>query len=258
MKAGSVVIVAMLFMASALLATGGENCGSATVIDSLPYWDETSSTGFSNDYSLSPSGCTGHTTLGPDAVYSYTVPYGSDTFCVMLSVIIPQDYWNVAIYVLEDSCPNPITTCVAGADEYGPGSPEAITSLTLTGGHTYYFVVDGRDTSDYGAYKIGLSDCVVGLDESFYYDLNKPTLLVSPTIIGNKTMISYSVPTSLKGSINVMDISGRVVKTLIQGDLSGSSSVIWNLANSNIDAGVYFVRLKAGNFQKTQRVVVIR
>ncbi len=261
MKVGIVSVLAVLLFSTALLAVGGETCGTATVISSLPYWDEATLVGFSNDYSLDPAGCTGHTTLGPDAVYSYTPPFDGDTQCVMLSVIIPQDFWDVAIYVIEDDCSDPMTFCIAGADDYGPGSPEAIADLTLVGGHTYYFIVDGRDTDDFGPYKIGLSDCVVGLDESFYTDVNRPTISIAPTVVGDNTTISYSIPSKSNVSISVLDVSGRVVKVLKSGLFEGSGSVIWNLTNSRgmrVDPGVYFVRLTTQNFQKTQRIVVVK
>jgi hypothetical protein len=262
MKVVKLVGVLLILVApSIVLASGGEDCASATEVTVLPFWDEATTIGFSNDYALDAGGCTGHTTNGPDAVYRYTVPLPLDTLCVMLSVIIPQDPWNVAIYVLEEDCSDPMASCIGGADQYGDGSPEAIVDLTLTGGRTYYFIVDGRDSADAGPYKIGLSDCVVGVDEDFLLGLASPELDVVPTVTttGRHVEVSFSIGYEKGGRIAVFNSAGRLIKELATGTLSKSGTYRWDLKDAfgqNVKPGVYFIQLQSGDLRLTKRILV--
>jgi len=247
------VIVSFLIFAGALLAQG-DNCENATLISSLPFWTYTNNAGYNNNYSLPDTGCTGNATLGPDAVFSYTP---QDELCLSLEVIIPQSNWDASIYVLTD-CEG--LECVAGTDEFGPGSPEAL-YISMTPGVTYYFVVDGKDTSDYGPYVLGLSECVTDVKEgALKPSLELISFRVYPSVTRSLTKFFFSLPVEGNVSIDIYDAMGRLVKSLTN-EVAREKSIIWNCDDMNgkrVEAGVYFVKFEALGKKITEKVVLLK
>ena len=244
----------ILILAVGFLLAQGENCNQATVISSLPYWAVSNTTGFQNDYNLPSNGCTGNISEGPDAVYAYS-PTGP--VCVSLEVLIPQSGWNASIYVLTD-CENLV--CVSGADNFGPGSPEAL-YVTMAPGNTYYFVIDGRNADDYGPFVVGFSECSTDIEEGIIDPLkNVINFKVYPTIVTKNVKISMSLPFEDRVSVDIYDASGRLVSHLFDGKTS-SLSLNWDGKDSNgksIKAGVYFVRVSTLHKVLTEKLVVVR
>jgi flagellar hook assembly protein FlgD len=60
----------------------------------------------------------------------------------------------------------------------------------------------------------------------------------------------------------VYNLAGQVVRTLLEGTHSGGTyEVVWNGKNEQglrVPSGVYFVRLNAGAFSDSKRVVVVK
>jgi flagellar hook assembly protein FlgD len=63
-------------------------------------------------------------------------------------------------------------------------------------------------------------------------------------------------------SLEVFDVAGRLVRTLVHRELpAGSHDVFWNASadtGGRVSAGVYLYRLRAGGFTASQRLVVLR
>ena len=119
---------------------GGETIATATVIAALPYNDFASTATAIDDYDET---CPYNAPGSPDVVYSYT-PAATDTLVVSLC----GSAYDTKMYVYENT--------------YTPGSPYAcnddycdyqseISFMEVTGGNTYYIVVDGYggDAGDY-------------------------------------------------------------------------------------------------------------
>jgi len=246
-------VLGLVLLMVGVLWAQGDNCSSAWVISSLPFWTYSNTAGYTNDYSLPDTGCTGNTTFGPDGVYSFTP---QNDICISLEVIIPQSGWDASIYVLSD-CDNLV--CVAGVDQYGEGSPEAL-YVTMTPGVTYYFVVDGKDTSDYGPFVLGLSECTTDIEEGIL----KPSLelisfKVNPSITRNSTKFFYSLPIIDEVKIDIYDASGRLVKSI--ASRGKEANIVWNcddMNGSRLDAGVYFVKFEAMGKKITEKIVLLR
>ena len=57
--------------------------------------------------------------------------------------------------------------------------------------------------------------------------------------------------------IEIYDILGRKVETLVEGDKSiGEHQVVWN-ANDHT-SGVYFYRIQVGDYTETKKMVLLR
>jgi len=78
-----------------------------------------------------------------------------------------------------------------------------------------------------------------------------------PNPFNNLTKLSYGLPEPGRININIFDISGRLVTTLIDcQQIAGRYSVSWDA--SGMPSGVYMCRLSADNCLKTRKLVLLR
>ena len=69
--------------------------------------------------------------------------------------------------------------------------------------------------------------------------------------------ISYSLPIETQLSLDIYDDEGRRITTLTEGiRTAGKHSVEWNA--EGYPSGVYFVKLDAGEFTKTQKLMLVK
>ena len=75
-------------------------------------------------------------------------------------------------------------------------------------------------------------------------------------------MISFTVPTETNVRLEIFDLLGRVVKTLVDGNLpAGHHQIMWDGETSSgerASSGVYFARLSSGDKQGIIRMSIIK
>lgn len=83
-----------------------------------------------------------------------------------------------------------------------------------------------------------------------------------PNPAGLKAEIYFSLPRTSEVSLKIYDITGRLVKDLLGGEMkAGEYTIPWNLSDhqrSAVSSGIYFYRLTAGDFSATRKMVVLR
>jgi hypothetical protein len=84
-----------------------------------------------------------------------------------------------------------------------------------------------------------------------------------PNPFNPATTISYDLPEPATVSLQVFDVSGRLVRTLVQGETvpSGRHEVVWNGQDEtgrSVGSGIYFYRLEAGDFAATRRMSLVK
>ncbi len=83
-----------------------------------------------------------------------------------------------------------------------------------------------------------------------------------PNPFNPETTISYSVEKAGKVSIDVYNILGQKVKTLVNDVKSqGNHTVVWNGQNDNnrnVASGVYFYKMRSGKFSKTKKMILMK
>ena len=92
------------------------------------------------------------------------------------------------------------------------------------------------------------SDVVVG-----EYALNG----AYPNPFNPSTRIEYSIVDAGHITVNVYDMAGRLVDEIVNGwHDAGAQSVVWNA--SDYPSGIYFVKLEAGAFSASQKIVLVK
>ena len=83
-----------------------------------------------------------------------------------------------------------------------------------------------------------------------------------PNPFNPTTSISYDLPANEFVSINVFDLMGREVKTLVnKNQVAGFRSVQWNATNNlgqPVSAGMYIYTIQAGEFRQTRKMVLLK
>jgi len=78
-----------------------------------------------------------------------------------------------------------------------------------------------------------------------------------PNPFNPTTTIRFSIETQSDVFLHIYDIKGRLVETLVTGELlSGDHAVQWDA--SDYASGVYFVRLTAGESRQTRKMLLVK
>ena len=87
------------------------------------------------------------------------------------------------------------------------------------------------------------------------------SLKVNPTLFEKETEIRYEVPSQSFTSIQIYDVVGNLVKTLVDRRETGYGSVLWRgrgEKEKRVPQGVYFVSLETPDYRMIKKVVVLR
>jgi photosystem II stability/assembly factor-like uncharacterized protein len=108
-------------------------------------------------------------------------------------------------------------------------------------------------------HEVSIEYDLVGVDEGLGSDLPPAThqlLQNEPNPFSERTVISYSVPSAAHVMLEIYDLSGRLVETLVNETKgAGIHRASWN--SNGRPAGLYFYRLTADDFESTRKMVVI-
>jgi hypothetical protein len=78
-----------------------------------------------------------------------------------------------------------------------------------------------------------------------------------PNPFNSQTTIQYNVPFEMQVTLEIYDILGRKIETLVdEYQSAGSYAVVWNA--DNFASGMYFYRLQAGEYSGTKRMTIIK
>ncbi len=83
-----------------------------------------------------------------------------------------------------------------------------------------------------------------------------------PNPFNPTTTISIALPNDSPVKLEIFDISGRKVRTLVSGSLpAGRHEIVWdgrNAAGTSVSSGVYLYRINAGRFTQTRKMMLMR
>jgi hypothetical protein len=178
----------------------------------------------------------------------------------------PQIYFNITTNA---SYAGGVDICLNYDENNIPG-PEANLVLLHYDGSMWVDVTTSRDlvNNKICGHVTSLSPFVIGavtttgvgdtpLPQSFALHANVPNPF-NPI-----TTISYDIPAGgADVNISIFDVSGRLVRELVREHRpAGVSSAQWNGENDRgqrVASGVYFYRMRAGDFVETKKMVLLK
>jgi len=114
-------------------------------------------------------------------------------------------------------------------------------------------VISDLDHSVYGMSQFSIGTAEAQLPLPGDYSLSQ----AYPNPFNPTTTLSFAIPTDSEVTLAIYNLQGREVVSLINGNIeAGYHSVIWN-ADSHA-SGMYFVTLIAGDFLKTQKLMLVK
>ena len=113
--------------------------------------------------------------------------------------------------------------------------------------------------ADHDYFESYTCDQAVWVNPQTHYEHPKSFVLnhVYPNPFNHQATISFDLPVAGDISLKVFDITGREVTTLVNGQSSpGQHEVVWDA--ERVASGVYFVRLEAGKFAQTRKILLVK
>lgn len=132
-------------------------------------------------------------------------------------------------------------------NDYGSSVHE---NSPLTGGSIYYLHID-----------VMFPELSTGEDN---YQFTRPQISIAnyPNPFNPVTTIKFSLPENDRVNLSVYNISGQLVKELIDMKLpKGEHSAVWNGKNINgyeVPSGIYLYRLQTNSYEHTKRMTLIK
>ena len=78
-----------------------------------------------------------------------------------------------------------------------------------------------------------------------------------PNPFNPTTTINFAIPADAAVSLSIYNLQGREVVALVDGNMdAGYHSVIWNADTHS--SGVYFVKMVAGSYVNTQKIMLVK
>jgi hypothetical protein len=172
---------------------------------------------------------------------------------------------NVTVTVMSNGAPVPNALICLMKDttiyEYGNTDSTGIKVFSISPQDigTISITVTARNCHPFeGIIRVSLSS----IEENKMFQASSFTLQVSPNPAKILTAIRYSLPAKENVSLQLFDISGRLVKTLVnQEKNAGNYSLVWNGTddiNRKVDEGVYFCILKTDGKNLKQKILIVK
>ena len=129
----------------------------------------------------------------------------------------------------------------------------------------FIYSITGVVDYSYGNFKLEPRD-----DDDFVFESSVEDLTCSPvTLLGNypnpfnpSTTISFTTEHTESTELIIYNLKGQKVKQLISDQLSaGQHSVVWDGRddhNKPVSSGIYFYKLKAGEYSQTRKMILIK
>ncbi|MCP4580143.1 MAG: T9SS type A sorting domain-containing protein [candidate division Zixibacteria bacterium] len=136
--------------------------------------------------------------------------------------------------------------CIIQADDGG---------YVITGSTTNFY----DDDWERDLYMVKLAAESTDIDD--YPDKPVPDTFIlmgnNPNPFNANTTIKYSLPTLSEVTLDIYDVLGRKVQTFHESRLpAGSHSLIWNA--DGFSSGVYFYKVTAGEFERTEKMILLK
>jgi hypothetical protein len=146
--------------------------------------------------------------------------------------------------------------------QIGQGDSSACGVLAWIGGAgagTVQLDIFDLDSDEHLVVDVNFYAGIMALDEGDFQPCNISLFPAFPNPFNPVTTIRFdiSVESLQAASLQIFDLQGRLVVTLVKGDfIMGEHEIQWNA--SNYSSGIYFAELVSGNFRQVQKLVLMK
>jgi len=146
---------------------------------------------------------------------------------------------------------------IAGSPFSGTDSPGEYTATGPDGSITFMFRSNPVFTDEGWAADI-YSTAISGIDKTGYQVIDDYALLANyPNPFNPETVIQYQLPEMSRVQLNVYDVRGQKVRTLVNTrQAKGTYSITFSA--DGLSSGVYFYRLSAGDFNHMRKMILLK
>ena len=139
-------------------------------------------------------------------------------------------------------------------------STHQITEDIEIGSYEWFVIAEDADDTDLNTESseifsltviVGIDNEIIGIPEEYSLSQNYPNPF-NPV-----TTINFALPMNSEVQLTIYNLRGEVVTRLLDVELkAGYRTVRWDA--TNIASGIYFYRLRAGNFVKTKKMLLLK
>ncbi|KPL02182.1 MAG: hypothetical protein AMJ90_06510 [candidate division Zixibacteria bacterium SM23_73_2] len=136
------------------------------------------------------------------------------------------------------------------------GASYSFTDENVTSGATYYYKLEDIDVDGFNTFHGPIMAKAVAAPTQFALGQNYPNPFNA------STQISYSLKSDADVTLKIYNILGQEVKTLVnKHQTAGNYTITWNGKDSrgnDIATGIYFYRIKAGDFSFERKMAYLK
>ncbi|MFA7057756.1 MAG: choice-of-anchor J domain-containing protein, partial [Candidatus Cloacimonadales bacterium] len=214
-----------------------------------------SSEGENNDWIITPRVVIGSTTVVSFYARSYTSDYGLEKFKVKMS--LGGDQVENFTYTLHQG-----QTHLEAPTEWTPFH----FNVSQLAGNTARFAIQCISTDAFilmiDNFRIDSTDDGSDNDDVVIVPQVNALSQNYPNPFNPETSISFSMQDAGKVSLDIYNIKGQKVKTLLNDHReAGTHNIVWNGTddnNKNVSSGIYFYRMKNGKFSSTKKMILMK
>jgi hypothetical protein len=150
-----------------------------------------------------------------------------------------------------------------GPNVAGATSPTLTITNACTPDAGYYDVVlsDGTIVEPSQLAQLNVATAVTAVDETDASQAPFSVVQAGPNPFGAKTSFRFAAAKPLHARIVVYNASGAMVRSLVDGMVSGAGTFTWDgttRIGAPAPAGIYFVKIEAGAVHESRKVVLLR
>ena len=209
--------------------------------------------GTNNDFLITPRVHLGSNSKLRFYAKSHTAQHGLERFRVgitMLPVITPQFQWLDANYI---EAPVNWTEYIYDLNNYN--SQNVYLAIRCVSDDAFVFYIDDVSVHSDGGSLVSGDDPIIPI-------VNTKLDSNYPNPFNPSTTIRYSLKEAGPVSIEIYNIKGQLVRTLVQDvKEAGNHTVIWNgldKNNSSVSSGIYFYKMNAGKYSSTKKLIMMK
>jgi hypothetical protein len=202
--------------------------------------------------------------VGADSVGAFNgtihnISSGTITIAVVRRVNDLPNNWTSSV-CLGMICYNETIDSVSVEIEAGDSSACGILAwISGEGAGTVQLDIFDLDSDEHLVVDVNFYAGIMALDEGDFQPCNISLFPAFPNPFNPVTTIRFdiSVESLQAASLQIFDLQGRLVVTLVKGDfIMGEHEIQWNA--SNYSSGIYFAELVSGNFRRVQKLVLMK